>query len=121
MILIALAFAVQSPSRPPERPRESAGEEMRAELAPAADPYAEAARAWGDCVRARAAEAAAAGTADAAATEAGLAACAPEEAALAALWEREFEAARVARMMAEYRGIQRESALRYLRQARRNR
>ncbi len=123
MILAALllVLASQPPSRPPGPPRESAGEEMRAELGPAADPYAEAARAWGDCVRARAGEAALAGMADAAATEAGLAACAAEEAALAALWAHEFEAARGARMMAEYREIQREAALRYLRQARRGR
>lgn len=118
---LALALAAQPPSRPPERPRESAGETMRAELAPPADPYAEAARAWGACVRARAGEAAAAGTAEAAAIEAGLAACAAEEAALAALWAGEFEAARSARMMTEYREAQRDAALRYLRQARRGR
>lgn len=121
MFLVALLLASQSPSRPPERPRKSAGEEMRAELAPAADPYAEAARAWGACVRARAGEAAAAGTAEAAAIEAGLAACAAEEAALGALWAGEFDASRAARMMAEYREAQRGSALRYLRQARRGR
>jgi hypothetical protein len=122
MLIAALLLVLQPP--PPgeaQRPRESAGERMQAELAPAEDPYAQAARAWGDCVRVRAGEAAAAGTAEAPAVEAGLADCAAEEAAMRAVWEQELGAARAERVMAEYRQVQRESALRYIRQLGRER
>lgn len=122
MLIAALLLTLQPPPPgEPERPRESAGERMQAELAPAGDPYAEAARAWGDCVRVRAGEAAAAGGSKEAAVDAGLAACATEEAAMRAVWEREFDAARAGRVMAEYRQVQRDSALRYVRQLRRER
>lgn len=121
MLITALLLALQPPSGEPERPRESAGERMQAELAPPGDPYAEAARAWGDCVRVRAGEAAAAGGSEEAAVDAELAACATEEAAMRAVWEREFDAARAARVMTEYRQVQRNSALRYVRQLRRER